>query len=126
MSTCMRVSACKPAGPKASKSSPQHRFPKVQRNKVLVRLQEAEHNVGTLRCPWGRRSMKKASLVALVVLVGSFNLSAAPQTNPKPGGEHVRTYYVAADELEWNYAPEGVDHMTGKPLQGTPGYTRRA
>jgi hephaestin len=62
--------------------------------------------------------MKKASLVALVVLVGSFNLSAAPQRNPKPGGERVRTYYVAADELEWNYAPEGVDHMTGKPFAG--------
>jgi hephaestin len=62
--------------------------------------------------------MKKASLVALAVLVGSFNLSAAPQRNPKPEGEHVRTYYVAADELEWNYAPEGVDHMTGKPFAG--------
>jgi hypothetical protein len=26
----------------------------------------------------------------------------------------VRTYYVAADEVEWDYAPHNVDHMTGE------------
>jgi hephaestin len=26
-----------------------------------------------------------------------------------------RTYYVAADEVDWNYAPADHDHMTGKP-----------
>jgi FtsP/CotA-like multicopper oxidase with cupredoxin domain len=30
-----------------------------------------------------------------------------------PGTTH--TYYVAADEVEWNYAPAEMDHMTGKP-----------
>jgi FtsP/CotA-like multicopper oxidase with cupredoxin domain len=62
--------------------------------------------------------MKKACLLAFVVLVPSVNLSAAPQMNPKPEGGRVRTYYVAADEVEWNYAPEGMDHMTGKPFAG--------
>ncbi|MBV9055266.1 MAG: multicopper oxidase domain-containing protein, partial [Candidatus Eremiobacteraeota bacterium] len=28
----------------------------------------------------------------------------------------VRTYYIAADEVTWNYAPTGVDQVTGKPF----------
>src|SRR5438046_4491013 len=27
-----------------------------------------------------------------------------------------RTYYIAVDEVEWNYTPLGVDGMTGKPF----------
>ena len=26
-----------------------------------------------------------------------------------------RIYYIAADEVDWNYAPAEIDHMTGKP-----------
>ena len=25
------------------------------------------------------------------------------------------TYYIAADEVDWNYAPAEMDHMTGQP-----------
>jgi len=25
------------------------------------------------------------------------------------------TYYISADEVDWNYAPAEIDHMTGKP-----------
>lgn len=28
----------------------------------------------------------------------------------------VRTYYIAADEVTWNYAPSGIDQVTGKPF----------
>jgi manganese oxidase len=28
----------------------------------------------------------------------------------------VRTYYIAADEVRWNYAPSGIDQVTGKPF----------
>jgi hephaestin len=27
-----------------------------------------------------------------------------------------RTYYIAADEVEWDYAPTGIDQLTGKPF----------
>lgn len=30
----------------------------------------------------------------------------------------VHTYYVAADEVEWNYTPLGVDQMMGMPFMG--------
>ena len=62
--------------------------------------------------------MKKAVLISIVALGGSLTLSAAPQTNSKPAGGQTRVYYVAADEVEWNYAPDGIDHMTGKPFAG--------
>jgi hypothetical protein len=34
-----------------------------------------------------------------------------------PGGK-IRTYYIAAVETEWNYAPANMDLMTGKPFEG--------
>jgi hephaestin len=36
-----------------------------------------------------------------------------------PSGGLVRTYYIAAEETEWDYAPLGIDIMTGKPFEGT-------
>ncbi len=43
-----------------------------------------------------------------VVLLASFPLLA--------GTTH--TYYVAADEVEWNYAPSGIDKMMGMEFMG--------
>jgi FtsP/CotA-like multicopper oxidase with cupredoxin domain len=38
----------------------------------------------------------------------------------------VRTYYVAADEVEWDYAPSGIDQITGQPFEGiAKSYTER-
>ena len=31
-----------------------------------------------------------------------------------------RTYYIAADEVKWNYAPTGTNMVTGKPLSDDP------
>ena len=49
--------------------------------------------------------------------------SAAPQAKNDTGatGGRVRTYYVAAEEVEWDYAPLGIDMTTapGKPFEGT-------
>ena len=33
---------------------------------------------------------------------------------PRAAGT-TRTYYIAVDEVDWNYAPAEMDHMTGKP-----------
>jgi hypothetical protein len=30
----------------------------------------------------------------------------------------VRTYYIAADEVAWDYMPGNTDPMTGKPVEG--------
>ncbi|MBV8282954.1 MAG: multicopper oxidase domain-containing protein [Candidatus Eremiobacteraeota bacterium] len=45
-------------------------------------------------------------------------VSAAPTT---------RTYYIAADEVLWNYAPDGMNKITGKPFEGIAKvYTQRS
>jgi FtsP/CotA-like multicopper oxidase with cupredoxin domain len=33
---------------------------------------------------------------------------------PATASGKTHTYYIAADEVEWDYAPSGLDHMTGK------------
>jgi len=38
---------------------------------------------------------------------------AAKTTPPATGKTHI--YYIAADEVDWNYAPAQMDHMTGRP-----------
>jgi manganese oxidase len=44
----------------------------------------------------------------------------APQAKPHDAVEagRVRTYFIAADEVDWDYAPLGIDFMTGKPFAG--------
>ena len=59
---------------------------------------------------------KTTCVLALMGLL--TQLGTAQQNSPKPGSGKVRTYYVAADEVEWDYAPGGIDHMTGKPFAG--------
>src|SRR5690349_16323956 len=42
--------------------------------------------------------------------------TAAPQ--PAAAGQ-TRHYYIAADEVEWNYAPSGMNKITGQPFDDT-------
>jgi FtsP/CotA-like multicopper oxidase with cupredoxin domain len=49
-------------------------------------------------------------------------LLALPQACAPGGGDahpsSTRTYYVAADEVDWDYAPSGRDGITGQPFTG--------
>jgi hypothetical protein len=38
---------------------------------------------------------------------------ASPQISPG----RARTYYIAADDVTWDYVPGGIDIITGKPFQ---------
>ena len=55
------------------------------------------------------------SLFLCAAATGSMAESAAPT----PSGK-VHTYYVAADEVEWNYTPDGVNKMMGMKFEGYP------
>ena len=50
--------------------------------------------------------MRKLALVCLTLLVCSLACAQAPSAG---GGGRVRTYYIAADEVDWDYAPSGKD-----------------
>jgi manganese oxidase len=64
-------------------------------------------------------------VVWAVVLLGVGGLAqlaatpAAPQAGNVGATGRVRTYYVAAEEVEWDYAPFGMNMTTGKAFEGT-------
>jgi manganese oxidase len=64
--------------------------------------------------------MRKLALVCVFVLMCSL-LLAQSQTVAHPG--RVRTYYIAADEVDWDYAPSGKDLIHGEKyhFQDGPG-----
>ena len=55
-----------------------------------------------------------------VLLCAAMTCSAAVASQPDQTGaaSKVRTYYVAADEVEWDYAPGGVNKMMGMKFEG--------
>ena len=60
-------------------------------------------------------------LVSLVSSLPAFAQSMK-MDSPKPaaqpaGGGHTRTYYVAADDVMWDYVYTGVNSITGEPFQ---------
>lgn len=54
-------------------------------------------------------------------LASLFLASAwASDTEARVSSGMVRTYYVAADEVEWDYAPSGLNKMMGMAFEGYP------
>src|ERR1044071_560852 len=54
-------------------------------------------------------------MLNLLFAVLSFSGLPTVSTAPPP---HVRTYFIAADELTWDYAPTGINQISGKPFEG--------
>jgi FtsP/CotA-like multicopper oxidase with cupredoxin domain len=71
----------------------------------------------SLQAPEARRSI--LSTFAALFLVSStllLNFAAHAQQKDSKSPGKIRTYYVAADELNWNYAPAGRDEAMGMPF----------
>jgi manganese oxidase len=65
-----------------------------------------------------RMQRRAATLAIAAILVGgamSKGLWAQQVAHQTKLSGVIRTYYIAADEVDWNYAPADHDHMTGKP-----------
>src|SRR5438093_10044489 len=56
---------------------------------------------------------RAAALAAATALLASASISARQTSAPRSGVS--RTYYIAADEVRWDYAPRGR-HLTGAPI----------
>ena len=54
----------------------------------------------------------------LCALCGVAFGSACAVSQSASGGGRTRTYYIAADEVDWNYAPSGRDQAMGMPFTG--------
>jgi FtsP/CotA-like multicopper oxidase with cupredoxin domain len=62
-----------------------------------------------------------ATICAFAVLISAAIVSSAAgvsQPDQTQTGSKVRTYYIAADEVEWDYAPGGVNKMMGMKFDG--------
>ena len=59
--------------------------------------------------------------ILFAVLIGAAmagSVAGVSQPDQTESGSKVRTYYVAADEVEWDYAPGGVNKMMGMKFEG--------
>jgi hephaestin len=75
---------------------------------------------GRPRSSRGRASLLSAVGVAALVLAMAVAFTwtfggSLPDGASAPSGK-TRTYYIAADSVQWNYAPEGRNMITGAPF----------
>jgi len=56
---------------------------------------------------------------AAVVCFASGTAGSASQATQKTGGGKTRTYYIAADDVTWDYVPGGKNGLTGEPINAT-------
>jgi len=62
------------------------------------------------------RTLRRATLGAICLAAATLCALPAPlHAAPAPEGK-TRTYYVAADEVNWDYAPSGRDEAMGMPF----------
>ena len=59
-----------------------------------------------------------SAAVASILIVTCASGARAQKIQPTLPDGKIRTYYIAAVETEWNYAPANIDQMTGKPFEG--------
>jgi FtsP/CotA-like multicopper oxidase with cupredoxin domain len=62
--------------------------------------------------------MFRISGSVLICAAMACSAAVASQPDQTGSGSKVRTYYVAADEVEWDYAPGGVNKMMGMKFDG--------
>jgi len=56
-----------------------------------------------------------ATIVFLLLAICGICAAQPKKTAAAPQGK-TRTYYIAADELDWDYAPSGIDQMMNMPF----------
>jgi hephaestin len=62
------------------------------------------------------RALRALTFLGFACLLGLALVSAGASAQDQPGA--VRTYYIAADELDWDYLPSGLDQMMGMKPEG--------
>src|SRR5450432_4906723 len=66
-----------------------------------------------------RRWMHQLGLLCELTIVLATVAAGAAETAPNEPPK-IHTYYIAADEVEWDYAPSGMNKMMGMKFEGYP------
>ena len=70
-----------------------------------------------------RRRIAATVVTAILVVSGDINRGLTLfEARTVASSGTVRTYYIAADEVDWNYTPGAHEHMTGMPYDGRARY----
>jgi len=56
----------------------------------------------------------------LCLLFSAPVFAASSQSGSASASGKLHIYYIAADEVEWDYAPSGINKISGKPFEGYP------
>ncbi|HJV29264.1 MAG TPA: hypothetical protein VJ645_01980, partial [Gaiellaceae bacterium] len=64
----------------------------------------------------GRPSRSIGLLLALGIILGLAAFGALTITSASAQAVETRHYYIAADEVAWDYAPSGINQITGEPF----------
>jgi hephaestin len=88
----------------------------------LQRSQDSGAAAGRLWLRWTGSIV--ATAVAVVLLVASVWVALSDRGPsdagaPAPVPAQTRVYYIAADHVQWNYAPDGRNDITGQPFDDT-------
>src|SRR5215472_147866 len=67
----------------------------------------------------------KLTVVALVSAFALFSAAPALGKSKQPSPGHTREYYIAAEQVEWDYAPSGLELMHGTEIPYPWGLYRR-
>src|SRR4051812_47177502 len=57
-----------------------------------------------------------AVAIAVAIALGGFPGLGSHGSVATAAGGVTRTYYIAADEVKWDYAPSGSNQITGQPF----------
>jgi len=64
------------------------------------------------------RRVKEPQHYLSICLIGLLLVLLAAYAHSQDSAPKVHTYYVAADEVEWDYAPDGINKMMGMKFDG--------
>jgi manganese oxidase len=62
------------------------------------------------------RSIAVCSLLVIPAFIAACGSDSNPAVVPAAAAGKTRTYYIAAEDVAWNYAPTGVNQITGVPF----------
>src|SRR2546421_3919160 len=85
----------------------------------FARRPEGDH-MRPISLSWGER----LAILAGLAIAAAIGLAMFPGFGGSGGAAHAaggttRTYYVAADEVAWDYAPSGINKISGAPFGDT-------